>query len=721
MKRTVPLCPILGVLLIPFTLRAQQANFRTPDSICENVPIIVSNTTVGAANFAWNFGAPDLDSTPDAVNLGGFCPDPSFMDYVEEGGKYYGFLITSQPAGLVELSFGNSLANMPAYTYLGNIDGTIPEKGEGIQMIKNDGEWYAIITGGDHITGPRIVKLDMGSSLASIKPAGTNWGNIGGLLAFPHKLQLIQIDGVWYGFTVNYEGNTITEFNFGTSFAHPPTAVNMPNITGLSVPTGFSIVQQDGNWYMFVTDEGNNTLVRLDFGPSLLNPNPTEVKLGNPNGTLFGPRGISIINFCNQLEGLIVNDQTSDAVLLKFPDGITGAPVARSLGNLGSMHYPVSISSFFSVASNLYAFILNVKNNSVSRLTFKSCNSANLPGSNLQVPPAFSYSSPGIYNINLLTDLGMVTQSSYCKTIKVLPPFVIPLPRDTTFCGTGLLQCKDMAGAIYQWSTGSDSSATTITASGIYRLKVTTGAFCTSTADVQCTFLPLPQVDLGDDTAICLSSPFILNAGNQPEGYTYKWQDGSTGSTYSVSAQGLYTVAASAAGCTRTDSVFIRIISPPYFSLGGDRPILPGDVIYLKPNVDSLSYTWGNGTSDAVLQVTEPGTYYVTGSNICGSYRDSVTIYKGMPLRVPNTFTPNGDGMNEQFKVLGAEEVDHFEMDIYSRWGTKVFESQDRAQGWDGRVNGVPLPVGAYAYQVHFRYSNSGKYCQIRGTVALMR
>jgi gliding motility-associated-like protein len=654
MRRTVPMyIHVLGVFLSASASQAQQAFFTLPDSVCENTQVQIVNTTMGATRFNWSFSPPTLDSAPEAVNLGLSAPylaRPIYMDYAEEDGIFYGFVINNGPGGLVELNFGNSLTNMPVYTFLGNIDGTIPDVGEGIQLIKDAGEWYAIVTGETALESSRIARIDLGSSLSSIKPVGTNWGNVGGLLGFPHKLQLIQIEKVWYGFVLNFSYNTITEFNFGTSLASPPIAVDLPGIKSLNVPTGFYIVQQNGSWYMFITNEGNNTLTRLDFGPSLLNPHPSEINLGDPNGTLSGPRDITLVNLCNQVEALVVNDKTSDVVLLNFPAGIAGAPSARSLGNMGGMDYPVSISSIFSLASDLYAFIPNVNNNSISRLTFHSSNAA-IPNSSLRTPPAFSYSSPGTYNINLLTNVGLITQSSYCKTIVAVPP---------------------------------------------------------------------PVVDLGSDTSVCLTSSYVLTVKDPLGACTYKWQDSTMGPAYTVSAQGLYTVAASVSGCTKEQSIYIRAIPLPDFSLGEDQPILPGDVIYLKPDADSLAYVWGNGSTDTTLTVTQPGTYYVTGSNICGSYRDSVTIYKGIALHVPNAFTPNGDGVNDQFKVVGTEQVDHFDMNIYSRWGKKVFESQDKSHGWDGTVNGISLPVGAYAYDLHFRYSDSGKYYEMRGTVLLM-
>ena len=171
----------------------------------------------------------------------------------------------------MRLDFGNSLLNAPVVVNLGNIGGIIPNTIEGIQVVKNQGRWYAIMVGGDLVNGgipSRIIKIDFGVNIANVAPVGTNWGNIGNL-AYPVDLHLFQENGGWYGFTVNAQNNTITRFNFTNSFKNVPTGVNLGNLGGLNYPTGINAVKDNGNWYVFITnDVVNSFLVRLNFGNS---------------------------------------------------------------------------------------------------------------------------------------------------------------------------------------------------------------------------------------------------------------------------------------------------------------------------------------------------------------------------------------------------------------------------------------------------------------------
>ena len=71
-------------------------------------------------------------------------------------------------------------------------------------------------------------------------------------------------------------------------------------------------------------------------------------------------------------------------------------------------------------------------------------------------------------------------------------------------------------------------------------------------------------------------------------------------------------------------------------------------------------------------------------------------------LLVPNVFTPNGDGINDEFRVL-YRSLAEFHCWVYNRWGKLVYEWTDPAKGWDGTINGRPAAAGAYYYIIRAR------------------
>ncbi|UYQ94450.1 gliding motility-associated C-terminal domain-containing protein [Chitinophaga horti] len=454
-----------------------------PDTICINNDLQITNTSTGATNYFWNFCVADLITTPLAQNIGNpgnTLSWPVFMDYTEVNGNYYGFVTNYLPGGLVRLDFGNSLLNNPTATYLGNFGGLLPARSstEGIQLVFNEGRWYAIIVAGNINEGstPRVMKIDFGADITNNTPVATSWGDIGNM-AQPLDLHVFKEGNNWYGLTVNGENNTITRFDFTNSFNNTPIAQNLGNIGGLSYPTGIFAITDNGSWKVFITNGGDNTRVgnnssitRLDFGSSLLNI-PTGVNLGNPGGALRHPRDLTITRSCGQIVGFAVNGELGRPQLLNinFNNDLNAGPVIQQLGNVGNFAFPVSISKVFRVRDNLYAFVCNVENNTISRLQFAGCTNASQASSTDQTPPAIRYNTPGTYNINLTIDEGLGSQQAICKPVTVVAPPVKRPTRTLSLCvGGNLLLSTPTPNAINTWNTGATTESITVTTPGVY-------------------------------------------------------------------------------------------------------------------------------------------------------------------------------------------------------------------------------------------------------------
>ena len=154
-----------------------------------------------------------------------------------------------------------------------------------------------------------------------------------------------------------------------------------------------------------------------------------------------------------------------------------------------------------------------------------------------------------------------------------------------------------------------------------------------------------------------------------------------------------------------------------------ERPIDPSElirrsaplIVTFRANALNADYYQWNiyRGSDRILQrneaqhqytFTEPGNYraVVGMSNSHACQLDSVefliSVSESM-LTVPNVFTPNGDGMNDEFRVV-YRSIKEFHCWVYNRWGHKVYEWTDPAKGWDGTIGGKPAAEGAYYYVI---------------------
>ena len=93
-------------------------------------------------------------------------------------------------------------------------------------------------------------------------------------------------------------------------------------------------------------------------------------------------------------------------------------------------------------------------------------------------------------------------------------------------------------------------------------------------------------------------------------------------------------------------------------------------------------------------------TAYKKGDLTIQSVSNETVIIPNMTIYVPNTFTPNDDGINDTFGVNG-EAIKEFNMAIYDRWGQLLFESNDKNKRWDGSYKGKKVATGAYVYVIN--------------------
>ena len=171
------------------------------------------------------------------------------------------------------------------------------------------------------------------------------------------------------------------------------------------------------------------------------------------------------------------------------------------------------------------------------------------------------------------------------------------------------------------------------------------------------------------------------------------------------------------------------------------QPVASSDVVYCTddlPGSVSVSgaggtYTWytdnaltsvyGTGSIVTVLGTTQ--VYYVTESlNGCESTPDEVSItFENCEVVYPTAFTPDGDGTNDTWEILGLDEkYPDNTLRIYNRWGNLIFEHESSVTNpynnsqWDGTYKGAPLPVGSFYYIIDVKGSDE----KIKGTVSII-
>lgn len=126
------------------------------------------------------------------------------------------------------------------------------------------------------------------------------------------------------------------------------------------------------------------------------------------------------------------------------------------------------------------------------------------------------------------------------------------------------------------------------------------------------------------------------------------------------------------------------------------------------------------------FKISDPGMHCIelTVSNIrndsvCEHRSYGCVFISESKLYIPNAFTPNGDGTNDEFRV-GYRSIEKFEMTIYDQWGRRIYKSDDITKGWDGTFKGDRSAIGAYYYVIKAKGTDGEEYNKT-GTISLIR
>jgi gliding motility-associated-like protein len=165
-------------------------------------------------------------------------------------------------------------------------------------------------------------------------------------------------------------------------------------------------------------------------------------------------------------------------------------------------------------------------------------------------------------------------------------------------------------------------------------------------------------------------------------------------------------------GCKDSSSQTIIVSQTPVLELGPNKVVLENGQVTITPqNVqgNNLQYLWTPSTYLNSNTVSEPIstpktdiTYQLllTGDGNC-SATDSIAIKVLFAPLIPNAFSPNGDGIHDTWKIQYLESYPGATIDVFNRYGQKVFVSVGYQTEWDGNYNGRPLPVGVYYYIIN--------------------
>jgi gliding motility-associated-like protein len=251
-----------------------------------------------------------------------------------------------------------------------------------------------------------------------------------------------------------------------------------------------------------------------------------------------------------------------------------------------------------------------------------------------------------------------------------------------------------------------------------------------NTISITVTLLVTPSASIGaSETTVCAGTPVTftatpVNGGNEP---VYQWMvngnnTGQNSSTFTSTTLNNGDVVscdvANNAACaifihSVTNVITVKINPLPVANAGGDKTIAQGNTITLNAtasgNIADITWSPTSGLDNNKILTPKANpafttTYTLTLTTTDGCIAaDSATVNVLVEISIPNTFTPNGDDVNDKWEIKNLQAYQNCSVQIFNRWGQQVYSSRGYGKPWDGTYNGKPLPFGTYYYVINLK------------------
>jgi gliding motility-associated-like protein len=521
----------------------------------------------------------------------------------------------------------------------------------------------------------------------------------------------------------------------------------------LAFPTGV-FVGPSGNLY--ISDEKNNRVQKWAPGAT----SGTTVAGGNGAGPAPNQLSAPYTVYVDPSGDLFIDDQVNARIQEWLPGATSGTTVAGGNGGgsaANQLSEPTGV--FLNVEGDIY--VADYDNNRIQKWTVLSA-----------IPNTYTADTPGSYTAIATDDNSCVVTTN---SITVNPALTVSLDisaTDSNIC-SGANVTFSAAGVnggpnpSFQWqinglNTGADSTGFTtagLSNGDLVTCSMTSNAVCPKPALAGSNGIPIkvsPNIPLfvaisADTSSICSGETAHFTATPSAGATTpnFQWRiDGvnapgaANGPTYSSStlanADTVTCVMTSDASCftALSNSIPLTINASPHIDSGQSLSISRGQSVLLQPTItgDIANYSWSPPTGLSATSIPTPlatppasvdYTLLITATDGCKA-TGSIAVKVSSPIRIPGAFTPNGDGLNDIFYILGGPDGSRIkDFSVFSRSGQKVFQVHDvppgdPAFGWNGNIKGSKAQTGAYAYIASISLSD-GSMQVFKGTILLIR
>ncbi|MCB9189328.1 MAG: gliding motility-associated C-terminal domain-containing protein [Flavobacteriales bacterium] len=332
--------------------------------------------------------------------------------------------------------------------------------------------------------------------------------------------------------------------------------------------------------------------------------------------------------------------------------------------------------------------------------------------------PTVTPNNSTMYYVEITMASGCIYNDSvFVETINSLP--VPSMTNDTTICLGDQITLSAQGGTTYIWSptnllTNINGASAQTNIQSTSQIFVEISNPCGTVLDSVIVEVIEVFPEIVDDTIICPGDLATLWASG---GSSYSWTPVETLSSPNndttlaqpVDPTTYQVLVENTLGCSKTLDVFVNFHLIPIVQVSGPSFVLAGQEIELIGTTNATNYYWESddsllctGCYSTLVIPDESSYYYFTAIDTNGCKNtDSLEVLVESSLFVPNSFTPDGNGTNDYFRIE-AREVHDFQLYIFNRWGQLIYESTDPNDFWDGTYKGKPVQVDAYVWKIDY-------------------
>jgi len=377
----------------------------------------------------------------------------------------------------------------------------------------------------------------------------------------------------------------------------------------------------------------------------------------------------------------------------------------------------------------------------------------------------YTYYSDAACVTNLIGPQNITTTGTYyikattpggCEVVKPVHIFVfnrssVMVKDPPPVCRPGMINITDTTitsgstgGLVYSYwkdqaATQKVKDPTAVDSTGIYYIKATNKGGCSVVVPVTVTIVELPKVVITNPAAcvtVDMTQASVVKGSDSGLTFSY-WMDKQAtqplANPQNITSSGTYYIeATNVASCTTIAPVNVTVNAIPVVHITDPSAVTFPETVDITATFTpqgGLAYTyWHDAKATKSLAspkaVTRDGTYYIKADNgTCNTiYPVKVTIGKPPPVESDvNVFTPNGDGVNDGFKIKAPLSIKLHSFKIYASWGQLLFETTDINKYWDGTYQGKQMPVGTYYWIFDAFDTYTSADLKLSGSISIVR